>query len=245
MTKTSNSAARTLSITAAILFTTFLAPRALEAAPPEKCGDNKCNGGETAETCPADCAGAGQGGGGGVLSTCDTFRDGEPDSITSDGGRYCNSEKRVSAVIGSKNGGHHLDTEKSGRALSLDFGDGMLVVTEAVLSIENGSRPGGVNLLEMTEGEAKLVGLVIGFKTGRRDHARLSFGRLSTVVACANAGDKVTVTRGIGQAKDSWTFESLAGDQACLSEVLNNDFDNPVAVGFFQMPFLVTVEIQP
>ncbi len=193
----------------------------------------------------------GGGGGGGSHYTCDTFTDGAGYAVTSDGaGPYCNSEAHVSAVIGHTNGGHHLDTEKSERTLHLDFGAVGAIDTEAILSIENGSRPEGLNLLEMEVQDlnpgapdvSARVGLGIGFDTGKKDHARLSFGRLSTIVACENPGDKVKVTR---VADDSWIFESLAGEVACLSEVRNNDWENPAAIGFFEMPFRLEVTFEP
>lgn len=237
----------------------------LLAAKPQ-CGDNKCNGGETAESCPADCGGGG--GGGGYISTCDTFRDDPADAVTSDGqgvaagnsaaGEYCDAERHVSAIIGEANGGHHLDLERSARELDLDFSQcaappctqlaGFNGSAQTVLSIENATDPGGVHLLGMLEGETDYVGLVIAFDNGRKNHVRLSFGRDTTVVACLgesgapDSGDKVRVTR---LDASTWEMESSATDRACLSEVRNNDWNNPVAHGFFNMPFLVTIEIHP
>ena len=242
---------------------TLLLTSPLVAARPTCNNDGTCDGNETAKHCPNDCGGGGGGGGGGFLSTCDTFRDDQADGVSSDGqgdlagnsdpGEFCDSERRVSVVIGETNGGHHLDTEKSGRELDLDFShcaeepctqlenfDGS---SEAVLSIENGEDVGGVHLLEdlANPGDNALVGLVIGFDTGRKNHVRLSYGRDSTVVACPDAGDPVLVTR---VSATSWTLESGASDRACLSEVQDNDWNNPVAHGYFYMPFLLTVRIE-
>ena len=99
----------TLALVASVFasFALLIASPALAAKP--FCGDNKCNGGENAESCPADCSGGG--GGGTTLRMCDTFRDLASDRVISDAGmqggslEYRDSEAHVSVVTGTTNGG--------------------------------------------------------------------------------------------------------------------------------------------
>jgi len=239
------------------------------ARPPEsKCDDGRDNDGDgLIDMADPDCAdgGGGSGGGGtgaGDLFTCDHIRSDGTDAIFGDGegsndpNEYCHSESQVESFVGS-GGAHVLDTEKSGRVIGLDFSDCRLVdgctlppnftgVTEVVISTEN-SGYSGVDLQAMAPGENAEVGLIIGFDIGRKNHARLTFGRETSATYCLDDdfGDTVTVTRGEEPAENVWTFESDSTQEACLSEVQNNKWNEPVYHGHFSMPFQITVAVEP
>ena len=116
------------------------------------------------------------------------------------------------------------------------------------ISIENGAGDEtGVNILELAPGESSPVGLSFGFENGRKNHVRVAWGRYLSNNACPGGdhGDTATVTRGTGVDEDSWTFESFAGERACVSEVVNNDWNNPVFRGYYHLPFKFTARIEP
>lgn len=248
-------------------FLAIYAAGPLVAAPPpeSKCDDGRDNDRDgLIDMADPDCQdGGGSGGGGtgaGDLFTCDLIRSEMTDKIFGDGvndpNEYCHSEPQVESFIGS-GGAHVLDTEKSGRVIALDFGDcrsgpctlppNFTGVTEAVISTENDPGSGGVHLLDMAEGASTEVGLIVGFDIGRKNHARLTFGRQTSIINCPGEdfGDPVTVTRGSGAEEYVWTFESDSTQEACLSEVQNNKWNDPVYHGHFSMPFQLRVEVEP
>lgn len=196
--------------------------------------------------------------GGQNVATCDSLRDSPADRVISDAqGQYCDGEAQIVAVIGANNGGHLLDTEMSGREMFLDFAQCAnanpatcegppFAMTEVVFTIDNGIDAEGVHLLGMLPGESREVGVLFGFKSGKKTDVRLSFGRLTGAVVCAEGpGDKVTVTRGLAPAENSWTFESFAGERACLSQFSRGKNSAPVALGYYEMPFRLSVQAQP
>ena len=240
----------------------------LAAAPPSesKCDDGRDNDRDgLVDMDDPDCQdGGGSGGGGtgaGDLFTCDRIRSLETDNIFGDGAggndpnEYCHSEPQVESFIGS-GGAHVLDTEKSGRVIGLDFSDcrsgpctlppNITGVTEAVISTENNG-PGELDLQAMEPGTSTEVALTVGFDIGRKTHVRLGFGRQSAISNCPGGdfGDLVTVTRGAGATEFVWTFESDSTQDACLSGVEDNKWNDPVYYGHYSMPFHLTVEAEP
>lgn len=196
--------------------------------------------------------------GGQNVATCDSLRDAPADRVMSDArGQYCDGDGQLVAIIGAQYGGHRLDTEKSGREVFLDYATCAnsgstpcsgppFAMTEFVFTIDTELDPEGVNLLGMLPGESRQVGVLFGYKEGNKKEVRLSFGRLTGSVVCAEGpGDKVTVTRGVAPDENSWTFESFAGQRACLSQFQRGKNSDPTALGYYEMPFRLEVRAQP
>ncbi|MCH7823420.1 MAG: hypothetical protein IH849_01340 [Acidobacteria bacterium] len=208
----------------------------------------------------------GGGGGGSSLSTCDTFASAptDPTGVKGDGGgdSYCDGVDRVKSAIGRK-GAHSLDTNRSTRVLEFDFSgtcvpkDGTSCTRPAGFTGANGDQlstkvsmgvwlvDGPGNLKEMTFGETIDDGVTINIRSnwnGTKHGLQLHFGYGGTPGLCTSNGDRLNVTR---VSETEWRFDNVGANGACLTEIVNNDWANPVGHGVYSMPLSFIVTVKP
>lgn len=219
------------------------------------CGDGKCNGGENAETCPADCSGGG--GGNDPVAVCVDFREAVGDLVGGDvPADYCDGLDGVSATIGAQQGVFKLDTtaKSSQREVVVNFpgcdefpgidaGSGDCL-TPALLVSRNGYTSGGdptgekVNLLGMAVGTSELVDFQINFPS------TLSKSTPNVIVFGGQSADPcgfpVTVSH---PDADSWTVTTPGGTEleACLWQVIKKNGNREYLVPPFDLPFEITI----
>ena len=207
----------------------------------------------------------GKGGGGdsgGFIAACVAFRDANEgldiDRIRSDDGNaYCHDKRaKIQAEINTS-GGFRFDTggRRGTRQVWLDFslqalpgdeGSGDLVPLAgryaADIRIHDEYRPvgpgwesfGQLNLVDMPAGSSTYVGLSSG--------PLIKFDPFPPGPFDTGIADPVAVTR---LDDFTWVFESLPEGVAASFKIVDNDWDNPVYLGSFSMPFEMTVTILP